>query len=122
MEKALNPTSERMFAYGACSGWPEQDEMADLLVRHGLAVTKGAFTIKATDCELFTFEDWTPEGEWTLEGTAARPEVLARDARLVSATLTKAAIRHWLGIFDGVQTQVDYLHFDWPDDQVSDAG
>lgn len=96
--------------------------MADLLSRHGLAVSKGAFSIRATDCEVFTFEDWTPDGEWTLEGTAALPEVLAKDACLVSRALTDAGIRHWLGIFDGEQNQVDYLHFAWPDDAVPVIG
>ncbi|GAA0761221.1 hypothetical protein LRH25_27300 [Ideonella azotifigens] len=106
---------ERTFAYGVCVGCPEQKEMSDLLARHGLGVSKGAYKIIVSDCECFSFEDWRPEGEWTLDGTAARPEVLNADARQVSGALMKAQIRHWLGIYDGDQNQMDYLHFDWPD-------
>jgi hypothetical protein len=110
----MEPTTERTFAYGACTGCPEQDEMAELLLRHGLAVSKGRYNINATDCEHFLFEDWSPDGEWTLDGTAASRAVLVRDAHLVSKVLTAARVRHWLGIFDAVQNQMDYLHFDWP--------
>ena len=108
-------TGGRTFAYGQCTAFADQDEMADLLSRHGLAVSKGHYNICATDCELFRFEDWSPPGDWTLDGTAATPEVLFRDARLVSGVLSAAGIRHWLGVFDDVQNQLDYLHLDWPD-------
>ena len=111
----MERTTGRTFAYGQCAGCPEQDEMADLLVRHGLAVSKGRYNIRATDCEHFLFEDWSPAGEWMLDGTAAHPDVLAKDAHLVSKVLSAAGVRHWLGIFDAVQNQLHYLHLDWPD-------
>jgi hypothetical protein len=110
--------SDRMFAHGECSNCPEQEEMAEILARHGLAVSLGQYSIYASDCEVFRFENWMPPGNWTLDGTAARPEVLWRDARLVSKALTDAGIRHWLGIYDDVQNEMGYLHFEWPDEDL----
>ena len=111
----MNLDIQRTFAYGQCVECPDQNEMAALLAMHGLKVSKGRYNIRATDCELFLFEDWQPAGAWTLDGTASRPGVLARDATLVSRALTAAGVRHWLGIFDADQNQLNYLHHGWPD-------
>ena len=109
-------SGDRHFAYGACSGCVSQADFVALLVRLGLRVDEGKYSIVVAECECFTFEfDQNTEDESTIEGTASRGTVLRADAYRVHEVLKGGGVRHWMEITDAIQNRLEYLHHEWPD-------
>jgi hypothetical protein len=100
--------------YAELEHWPEQRQMASLLVDAGLKIKVGQYSIRV-ECEShFVFQHYGMDvSEPVIEADADSLEQLLMDAKMVSNALAHGGVRHRFEIYFHENKLVAYLHHDW---------
>ena len=101
--------------YGQLENWPSQKDMAAILIKAGLQVYIGRYSIRVEDCDHFVFQEYGGDlGDPVIEADADSAEDMIEDAKLVSDALRQAGLRHRFEIYDYQENLAGYLHYNWP--------
>lgn len=103
--------------HGECAPWPAKEQLASILTKAGFNVDVGAYSVRLCGDPDFSlsFEHYGGDiCDPSVVADAIDAVAMIKGARLVSAALTAADIRHRLVVYDGTGQDICYLNHDWP--------
>ena len=104
------------FAYlaGELEPWPSMEKLAEALKAGGLTPLGGRYSIRIKQCPDFSFEHYGGDLSMpTISADADTPRQMTEHARVVSAVLARAGLRHRFEVYDDDGVLVAYFHHDW---------
>jgi hypothetical protein len=100
---------------GECSPWPTKAALVRHLKNAGLNVYEGKYSVRVEDFSHFVFQQYGGDiAEPMIDADAESVETLLYEAKLISAALAAAGVRHRFEVYDGDDLLAGYLHYQWP--------